>query len=374
MHVPPAELIRVPTGKGTCRRCCSTRRRPAAPSGSYRVRMRVSAPRQPPDLLGDRGEHLLRRRRPGHQRRHPPQRRLLLGEPAQLHPRLRVGDRGPDHSVNPASRASVPAGSSSRVHSTKMPPHSRPSTLTGTPTGLRGSRTPRAASAGRARGAGVVVDPRRPAPRSRTTSVCRSVPRGSAGVPTGKAAPVRLHGRPPLPRRRNRTDSSLSRGRPSAAVRTPRRPRRTPSPAAPPGPPASPPAAAQPAPRRPRRPRRAAARPDGVLLATRFPHVAAAGRHDAPFAHPTDLARRPLPARLPARRVAVHEVDLADDRVARRSRRRCARTRSSSPGNWPTLPTRYPTTASTPRNRHAVDERARRPRRRHRGRRRSPDR
>ena len=50
--------------------------------------------KQPPGLRGDRGEHLLPRRRPGHQRRHPAQRRLLLGEPAQLHARLGAGDRG----------------------------------------------------------------------------------------------------------------------------------------------------------------------------------------------------------------------------------------------------------------------------------------
>jgi hypothetical protein len=41
-------------------------------------------------------------------------------------------------SVNPASRSSVPAGSgSSRVCSTTITPHSRPSTLTGTLTDAR---------------------------------------------------------------------------------------------------------------------------------------------------------------------------------------------------------------------------------------------
>ena len=52
---------------------------------------------QPADLPGDRGEHLLRWSRPGHQRRHPPQRGLLLGqltEPRLIgwvtaHPRVR---------------------------------------------------------------------------------------------------------------------------------------------------------------------------------------------------------------------------------------------------------------------------------------------
>ena len=66
----------------------------AVPSGSYRLMTVHVGGEQPPGLRGDRGEHLLRRRRPGHQRRHPPQRRLLLGEPAQLHARLGVGDRG----------------------------------------------------------------------------------------------------------------------------------------------------------------------------------------------------------------------------------------------------------------------------------------
>jgi hypothetical protein len=42
--------------------------------------------KQPPDLLGDRCEHRLWRNRLGHQRRHPPQRGLLLGQLAQ--PRL----------------------------------------------------------------------------------------------------------------------------------------------------------------------------------------------------------------------------------------------------------------------------------------------
>jgi hypothetical protein len=35
---------------------------------------------EPADLLGDRGEHLLRRGRLSHQRGHPPQRGLLLGQ------------------------------------------------------------------------------------------------------------------------------------------------------------------------------------------------------------------------------------------------------------------------------------------------------
>jgi len=43
-----------------------------------------------------RREHLLRRRPASHQGRDPAQRRLLLGDPAQIRVRLRVGDRGRD--------------------------------------------------------------------------------------------------------------------------------------------------------------------------------------------------------------------------------------------------------------------------------------
>ena len=49
---------------------------------------------QPPYLLGDGGEQLLRRRRLGDQRRHPPQRGLLVGDAAQFRTRFGVGDRG----------------------------------------------------------------------------------------------------------------------------------------------------------------------------------------------------------------------------------------------------------------------------------------
>jgi hypothetical protein len=49
-------------------------------------------------------------------------------------------------SVNPASRASVPAGSGSARDPTIMTPHNRPSTLTGTPTTARTPNS-RAASA-----------------------------------------------------------------------------------------------------------------------------------------------------------------------------------------------------------------------------------
>jgi hypothetical protein len=47
----------------------------------------------PPGFPGDRCEHLCRRRAAGHQRRHPAQRSLFLGEPAQFHARMGVRDR-----------------------------------------------------------------------------------------------------------------------------------------------------------------------------------------------------------------------------------------------------------------------------------------
>ena len=56
---------------------------------------------QPPGLLGDRGEHLLRRSRPRHQRRYPPQRRLLLGRSGKSGAALGVGDRGRDQLGEP---------------------------------------------------------------------------------------------------------------------------------------------------------------------------------------------------------------------------------------------------------------------------------
>ena len=48
---------------------------------------------QPPDLRRDRREQLLRLRPERHQRRDPPQRRLLLGQPGELGAVLRVRDR-----------------------------------------------------------------------------------------------------------------------------------------------------------------------------------------------------------------------------------------------------------------------------------------
>ena len=49
-----------------------------------------------PELFGDGGEHLLRRRPVGDQRGDPAQRYLLVGVAAQVHAGLRVGDRGAD--------------------------------------------------------------------------------------------------------------------------------------------------------------------------------------------------------------------------------------------------------------------------------------
>ena len=50
-------------------------------------------------------------------------------------------------SVNPASRASVPAGSGARLDAMLTMPHSRPSTLAGTPTAVRTPSSSRAGSA-----------------------------------------------------------------------------------------------------------------------------------------------------------------------------------------------------------------------------------
>ena len=93
VQVPPAEAPPGADGEGSAG---------AVPRGDHRYRAvgavpahrRVVGAQQPPGFLGDRGEHLRRRRRAGHQRRHPPQRGLLLGEPAQFHAGLGVGDRG----------------------------------------------------------------------------------------------------------------------------------------------------------------------------------------------------------------------------------------------------------------------------------------
>ena len=49
---------------------------------------------QPRELIGDRREHLLRRRPARHQRRNPPQRGLLLSQPSESGTALGVGDRG----------------------------------------------------------------------------------------------------------------------------------------------------------------------------------------------------------------------------------------------------------------------------------------
>jgi len=93
-------------------------------------------PEEPPGLLRDAGEHVLRRSGPGDECRHVPEGGLLLGEGPQLHTGLGVGDGGvPISSVKPASRSSAPVGNrSSRAAATFMTPHNRPSTLIGAPT------------------------------------------------------------------------------------------------------------------------------------------------------------------------------------------------------------------------------------------------
>jgi hypothetical protein len=79
-QVPPAEAPPGAEGEGSAG---------AAPRGDHPNRAirlipehhREVGAQQPPGLPGDRGEHLLRRRRPGRQYRHPPQRGLLPGDP-----------------------------------------------------------------------------------------------------------------------------------------------------------------------------------------------------------------------------------------------------------------------------------------------------
>jgi hypothetical protein len=76
--------------------------------GQHRVRVVAAHDRQvdgehPPDLGGDRGEHLLRRHRLGHQGRDPAQRRLLLGEPAPLHLGHAAPNKGPEATRSPLS-------------------------------------------------------------------------------------------------------------------------------------------------------------------------------------------------------------------------------------------------------------------------------
>ena len=100
----------VPTGS-------AVRARPSSATtvASRRPRSgRFSCPRRrgPGHLLGDRGEDL-RRRLARDQRRHAPQRGLLLREPSHLGPRLAFEIAVATSSAKLASRASVPAGSGS---------------------------------------------------------------------------------------------------------------------------------------------------------------------------------------------------------------------------------------------------------------------
>ena len=93
-------------------------------------------------------------------------------------------------SVNPASRASVPAGSGARLDAMLTMPHSRPSTLTGTPTTVRTPSSSRAGSA-----TGPVASPKSsmragwPVWNTSDPVLC---PPGPNRVPngTGTAAPV----------------------------------------------------------------------------------------------------------------------------------------------------------------------------------------
>jgi hypothetical protein len=100
-HVPAAER-QLAADRG---RCPGARPGPGADDLECVLRVVADQDREvdrqePANLLGDRSEHLLRRSRPGHQRGHPPQRGLLLGELTQLRligwitARLLVGGTG----------------------------------------------------------------------------------------------------------------------------------------------------------------------------------------------------------------------------------------------------------------------------------------
>ena len=109
-HVPPAE-----------RHPAADRGRRGAPvlvHGRRPQRVRRVVPdqgrevgrEQPPGLLGDRGEHLFRRRRPGDQRRHPPQRGLLPGDPAVPGVQLGVVQRDRELAGDEVDRVQPPGG------------------------------------------------------------------------------------------------------------------------------------------------------------------------------------------------------------------------------------------------------------------------
>ena len=79
------------------------------------------------DLLGDGGEQLARRHVLRDQRRHAPQRGLLVGEPLDLRARLGVGDgRGDQRRANCAMRVSVSGGSASALSLAARPSPPRP--------------------------------------------------------------------------------------------------------------------------------------------------------------------------------------------------------------------------------------------------------
>src|SRR3954453_18545385 len=94
-------------------------------------------------------------------------------------------------SVNPVSRASVPAGSgSSSVDDTTIAPHRRPPTLTGTPTAARTPSSPATSQSGPE----VPVEPSIRAGRPvSNTSVYTFRPPGLSRVPAGTAVSVLLH-------------------------------------------------------------------------------------------------------------------------------------------------------------------------------------
>ena len=135
-HVPAAE-VQPGADRGGHRgvgapRARQSPRRPGVPA------IAVMCLQQPPGLRGDRGEHVVRRRRVADQHRHPPQRGLLLANPRSSMRACAFAIAVAASSVKLASRASVPRRQRLLPRGRHdMTPHSRPSTLIGTPTDAR---------------------------------------------------------------------------------------------------------------------------------------------------------------------------------------------------------------------------------------------
>ena len=233
------------------RRCCSTRRRRVAvPSGSYRIMPAWSAPSSRPTSSvtaantssggAARATSVATRRSAA----------CSSAKPRSSTRAWALAIAVATSSVNPASRASVSAGSDcSRADARLMTPHSRPSTLIGTPIAEHGcpprGRTrrsrPRRRRSRRGGPPGLLEHQRGARSARRGASGCRP---GSAGA---RCCSTR---RRPCDRvRRGRTGSSAAdstaSSRPASSTTA-----RTPPPGGTAARPAPPPAAARPAPRR----------------------------------------------------------------------------------------------------------------------------